>query len=82
MADPSSKSSEEMQKFLDENQYTVNGILRYEKIFGEGFVSTGGLETTKVYYNFSQHSRLSNGEKTEGGYKHFKIIGLEARAHK
>lgn len=38
-----------MQKFLDENQYTVNGILRYEKIFGEGFVSTGGIGTTEQY---------------------------------
>lgn len=46
--EPESKSSEQMQKFLDENQYTVNGILRYEKIFGEGFVSTGGIETTEV----------------------------------
>jgi phosphoethanolamine N-methyltransferase len=34
------------QKFLDEQQYTRNGILRYEKIFGEDFVSTGGKETT------------------------------------
>lgn len=28
-------------------QYTKNGILRYEKLFGSGFVSTGGIETTK-----------------------------------
>lgn len=41
-------SSDQFQKFLDQNQYTENGILRYEKIFGRGFVSTGGLETTKV----------------------------------
>jgi len=33
-------------KFLDENQYTKNGILRYEKIFGQGFVSTGGKQST------------------------------------
>jgi phosphoethanolamine N-methyltransferase len=31
------------------NQYTRNGILRYERIFGRGFVSTGGLTTTKEY---------------------------------
>jgi len=33
--------------FLDGSQYTENGILRYEKIFGRGFVSTGGRETTQ-----------------------------------
>lgn len=34
--------------FLDTQQYSSNGIARYERIFGPGFVSTGGLETTKV----------------------------------
>ena len=34
--------------FLDGVQYSRNGILRYERIFGPGFVSTGGVETTKV----------------------------------
>ena len=42
------QQSEEFQQFLDENQYSSNSILRYEKIFGRGFVSTGGLETTQV----------------------------------
>ena len=36
------------QDFLDQQQYSRNGVLRYEKIFGPGFVSTGGLDTTKV----------------------------------
>src|SRR3954471_18825053 len=27
-------------------QYSRTGILRYEKIFGDGYVSTGGPETT------------------------------------
>ena len=40
------------QQFLDNKQYTRRGILRYEKMFGEGFVSTGGLSTTKVKVNF------------------------------
>lgn len=48
-----STSSEQLQKFLDENQYTVKGILRYEKVFGEGFISTGGLETTEVSICFT-----------------------------
>lgn len=34
--------------FLDGVQYSRTGILRYERIFGPGFVSTGGFETTKV----------------------------------
>ncbi len=42
------------QEFLDTQQYSNNGILRYERIFGRHFVSTGGLETTQVivlYYS-------------------------------
>jgi len=34
--------------FLDGVQYSRTGILRYERIFGPGFVSTGGFDTTKV----------------------------------
>jgi len=39
----------EAQKFLDSNQYCKNGILRYEKIFGEHFVSVGGETTTAKF---------------------------------
>ncbi|CAB3992996.1 phosphoethanolamine N-methyltransferase 3-like isoform X2 [Paramuricea clavata] len=42
-------SSAQLQKFLDENQYTKNGILRYEKIVGVGFVSMGGIDTTEEF---------------------------------
>ena len=31
------------QQFLDNVQYKSTGILRYERIFGHGFVSTGGI---------------------------------------
>jgi len=41
--------SAEFQKFLDQQQYSRNGILRYEKIFGEDFVSTGGITTTTEF---------------------------------
>ncbi|CAM6084045.1 unnamed protein product [Calypogeia fissa] len=37
------------QQFLDSVQYTSNGILRYEHIFGPGFVSTGGIKTTEEF---------------------------------
>lgn len=35
--------------FLNGGQYQRNGILRYERVFGTTFVSTGGLETTKDF---------------------------------
>ena len=31
------------KEFFDQKQYSINSILRYEKIYGAGFVSTGGL---------------------------------------
>ncbi|XP_019739480.1 phosphoethanolamine methyltransferase isoform X3 [Hippocampus comes] len=37
------------QMFLDNNQYTRRGILCYEKMFGSGYVSTGGFSTTKEF---------------------------------
>lgn len=37
------------QQFLDSRQYSLNSILRYEKVFGEGYVSTGGPETTQEF---------------------------------
>ena len=43
------EKSEEFQKFLDSNQYSLNSILRYEKIFGTTYVSTGGQETTTKF---------------------------------
>jgi len=38
-----------LKAFLDENQYTEEGIRRYEFIFGTTFVSTGGQETTAEF---------------------------------
>ncbi|KAI0226388.1 Phosphoethanolamine N-methyltransferase [Lamellibrachia satsuma] len=35
------------QEFLDSQQYSHNSILRYERIFGQNYVSTGGKETTE-----------------------------------
>ena len=40
-----------MREFLDEEQYSINGILRYEKMFGRNYVSTGGPETTAVSHD-------------------------------
>ncbi|XP_028787004.1 phosphomethylethanolamine N-methyltransferase [Neltuma alba] len=35
------------QRFLDNVEYSHNCILQYERVYGQGFVSTGGIETTK-----------------------------------
>eukprot|EP01099_Mayorella_cantabrigiensis_P001882 TRINITY_DN1823_c0_g1_i1.p1 TRINITY_DN1823_c0_g1~~TRINITY_DN1823_c0_g1_i1.p1 ORF type:complete len:293 (-),score=69.23 TRINITY_DN1823_c0_g1_i1:40-831(-) len=48
------------QKFLDTHQYSIRGILRYEKIFGTDFVSTGGLKTTQ---NFIPRTKPLPGQK-------------------
>ncbi|XP_004512745.1 phosphoethanolamine N-methyltransferase-like isoform X2 [Cicer arietinum] len=37
------------QRFLDSVEYNHKDILIYEKVYGQGFVSTGGLETTKEF---------------------------------
>lgn len=37
------------QTFLDEQQYSIQSIKRYEKIFGKGYVSTGGQGTTTEF---------------------------------
>uniref|UniRef100_A0A8C4EW58 phosphoethanolamine N-methyltransferase n=1 Tax=Dicentrarchus labrax TaxID=13489 RepID=A0A8C4EW58_DICLA len=48
------------QQFLDNQQYTNRGILRYEKMFGAGYVSTGGPSTTK---EFVDRLNLKPGQK-------------------
>ncbi|WMV35240.1 hypothetical protein MTR67_028625 [Solanum verrucosum] len=48
------------QHFLDTVQYKSNGILRYERVFGAGFVSTGGIDTTKEFVAMMD---LQPGEK-------------------
>ena len=39
----SSEDDRGFQRFLDTVQYKCSGILRYERVFGQGFVSTGGI---------------------------------------
>uniref|UniRef100_A0A671KY15 phosphoethanolamine N-methyltransferase n=1 Tax=Sinocyclocheilus anshuiensis TaxID=1608454 RepID=A0A671KY15_9TELE len=48
------------QEFLDNQQYTRRGILRYEKMFGSGYVSTGGISTTKEFVDMVN---LTAGQK-------------------
>src|SRR3954454_6357893 len=38
--------AETAHSYDNNGQYSRTGILRYEKIFGDGYVSTGGPETT------------------------------------
>ena len=39
------------QEFLDNSQYTRNGVLKYEFVFGHGFISPGGLESTQKLFS-------------------------------
>ena len=39
-------AGDDLKKFLDANQYSRKSILRYERIFGPTYISTGGEETT------------------------------------
>ncbi|XP_040998869.1 phosphoethanolamine N-methyltransferase 1-like [Juglans microcarpa x Juglans regia] len=56
----SSQDDRGFQRFLDNVQYKSSGILRYERVFGPGFVSTGGIDTTK---EFVQKLELKPGQK-------------------
>lgn len=49
-----------LKEFMDHKQYSRDGILRYEKIFGSGFVSTGGIDTTVP---FLRELNLQKGQK-------------------
>jgi len=49
-----------LQMWLDQNQYSRKGILRYEAIFGRTYVSVGGEETTK---DFTKDLCLTPGMK-------------------
>ena len=42
-------AGDDLKKFLDANQYSRKSILRYEKIFGKTYVSTGGEVTTDEF---------------------------------
>lgn len=57
---PIEENSLTFQKFLDSHQYSEKSITRYEKIFGKGYVSTGGQSTTTEFVN---KLNLKKGEK-------------------
>lgn len=44
-----SEQMDTFQTFLDNQQYSNASITRYEKIFGSGYVSTGGQQTTTEF---------------------------------
>jgi len=47
-------------EYLDQARYSYTHILRYEQIFGEDFVSTGGINTTK---EMVKQLAIKKGEK-------------------
>lgn len=49
-----------LQVFLDAQQYSKKGILKYEKVFGHRYVSTGGEHTTM---EFCRLLHLQRGQK-------------------
>ncbi|XP_037077051.1 phosphoethanolamine N-methyltransferase-like [Pollicipes pollicipes] len=49
---PTSDYFSSFQNFLDEHQYSPVGIKRYERMYGESFVSSGGLQTTEPDHVF------------------------------
>ena len=38
-----------MKEFFDHKQYTTKSILRYEKIYGKGYITTGGSEQCQIF---------------------------------
>lgn len=59
----STQSATEPSQVYDNNgQYSRKGILRYEKVFGDGYVSTGGPETT-AYLCEKLGNRLRKGAR-------------------
>lgn len=42
----------ETRIFLDNSRYTDLGIAKYQSIFGDGFVSPGGLKTTQEFAKY------------------------------
>lgn len=47
-----SEKDKGFQRFLDNVQYKSSGILRYERVFGPGFVSTGGIGIPQFFPKF------------------------------
>ena len=56
MAPNEEKKAPASQEFLDSHQYSMNSILRYERIFGHNCVSTGGEKTTKLQLKKSKNA--------------------------
>jgi len=70
--------------FLDENQYTKNGILRYERIFGDGFVSTGGKKSTAevmAKLNLKPDETILDIGCGIGGSAFFAVTNYKAKVH-
>ena len=56
------------QEEMDNNQYLKNGILRYQRVFGYTFVSTGGKQTTEVCKKFEIIQDFENSSKMAKNY--------------
>ena len=50
-------SAEERQKFLSESQYDFREIFKYERCFGKGFMSAGGIDTTREFIGLGKFEK-------------------------
>jgi phosphoethanolamine N-methyltransferase len=60
IVNPLDEQKSASQEFLDTQQYAIKSVLKYERIFGKYFVSTGGKETT---IEFTSKLNLKPGMK-------------------
>ncbi|GMI20798.1 hypothetical protein TrRE_jg9951, partial [Triparma retinervis] len=58
--DSTEGAEKDMQKFLSSSQYDYSNIFMYERCFGQGFMSAGGLDTTAEYIS------MLNLKRSEG----------------
>lgn len=57
------ENSKDMQQFLSKSQYDYQNIYMYERCFGEGYMSAGGLETTIEFIDMLKLPKTTTGQK-------------------
>ena len=68
------KTQDATQEFLDNKQYCFKNILKYEFIFGPGFISTGGSDSTRNLFMGDRYKQLI-GDSLQSGDKRVLDIG-------
>ena len=70
------KKDADFQKFLDQNQYARKGILLYERIFGDTYISTGGERTTEHFCKQleGQALKVSRNDQNRTKWDFFQLL--------